>query len=104
MTRQCVICEGYLDVEKFNTTTSEICTVCQEKIVRVIDVSYAIPERKTKLVSYLSLISAVRKCAETDGCISDFEAFWHQTNPWPVIWELLGNMDRTDIHDMRGKI
>lgn len=98
--RVCLICMGELTEDKFSSKDSEICTVCQEKIAKITNVAYALPERKSKLHSYLLLINAIRERAEKDHEICDFEVNWIYTHPWPVIWDLMGDLERCELYNM----
>ncbi len=96
--RVCTICIAELPDEKYSTKDAEICTVCQEKVAKITNVAYAIPERKSRLHAYLLLIEAIRKQAERDDAVAEFEVTWIYTHPWPVIWNLMGSLEIVDTH------
>ena len=99
--RTCLICAGELPDDKYSSADADVCIVCQEKASRVTNVVYAHPARKSRLQSYLMLISAIRERAESDGAVREFERYWIYRPPWPVIWSLLGDLERVETYEVQ---
>ena len=86
--RVCIICEGVLPVSDY-TDGSPICKSCVSRLVDNYGVDYHPPEKRSKLMSWLNLILAIREQAEMDNEIEDFEEGWLYATPFNQIFGMV---------------
>lgn len=100
------MCEGLLPNNRFQGTDT-VCKVCRARIKEQEEVEYGQPGNKTIRQAYTDLLLAIRRQAEMDGELEEWESFWIRREPWKRIWKLLREtMDHAESvrSDLRSQI
>jgi len=84
----CPVCEGTLDKSCFRSGDN-VCRICRVRLKQDEDVDFSPSERKTIRQAYTNLMLAIRRQAELDGELEEWEVYWLKNGPWPRIWEML---------------
>lgn len=84
----CVMCNTERSAAAF-LPGNPICNTCYSRMDGDYEsAEFSLPEQVTINQAYVNLILAIRKQAEDDGEIEDWEEYWLHDSDWQHIWML----------------